>query len=288
MTNPATPSTPLGNPSQVTPSAPVSRAGQATGQPPAQPQLKVATTLLITDGTSGQTKLKDIVTKYTQQYLPVGAEIKAVTSWQALYSLLAEYDTIDTLIIYLHGSAGMVGIGSSQKDLGVVISEIQATGKHIPAVRQHLQFEFCNVGRGPLQTSKFAKMLQAPDVSAWTHFHAVGYVSFNITATTTHAQVEQALADYQGYLMDGTPSAATIASTPGTRLVFYEWFQESEDVQSLPPAPKAGELDSRQRDFVPRSGTVERPITSAQAKELDDEYQGLLLRPEHVTITIVP
>jgi hypothetical protein len=287
MPDPATPTAPLGNPSQIAPTTPVAGGSKATPQAAAgaKPK-KSASTLVITDGTSGQVKLKDAVTKWAKVYLPAGTEVRAVASWQAFYDLLAEYDAIDHLIIYLHGDPGGFGIGGHSKGIGVVVEEIQAAKTSVPRVTQTLTFESCKVGAGPVRTAEFARFLQAPTVEAWTFYHAIQWTEFTVTPTTTVNQVEKVLADKKEYLMAGTPSAADMVAAPKKYVVFSEWFQESSDQTPLPPAPAAGELDTRTREFRPRSELRIRQIKSDQAPALEEEYGNSITQPELVIITM--
>lgn len=274
------PDTPLGDHDRILTQAPISKSAEVTKGIQlikAVPKLKAVRSLLIT---SLEDKKKASI--YNKQVLKAG-EVQTVNSWQEMAILLREYQSIDQLVLWFHGSPGALEIGSENKNLNQVSSLF--TGQK-PKVKE-INFEACSVAEAPENLVPFARLFKASKVTAWNYFCISLLVELQIPKGVDVDFVENQLAPYKGYLLSGTPAYSELSKKPGKHFFLVEWFRKEDDNTPLPPPPKLGEIDNRNMTFKPRSAAKKRRIISDKVMKLREEYaKPGVLEFEHVIIEI--
>jgi hypothetical protein len=99
-----------------------------------------------------------------------GSDVRAFSSPDQLYGMLAEYSQIDRLVILAHAFNDQILLGSVQLTIG----QLQANLDKISMPRiGTLNFDGCTVGKAASQLYEFAKNFAIPTVEAFTYFHHI-------------------------------------------------------------------------------------------------------------------
>ena len=233
----------------------------------AAPRPKKAKTLMISepvafDSDTGKAENEDMAI-YARHALG-GAEHRTADSWEKLLKVLLEYESVERLVLYFHGTPGAMIIGGDDRDLDAVATSLFA-GQKLPKVTGELVFEGCSIAENAGKIVPFAKLFSAPKVTAWNHFHVNAVLEVRVKRGNTAKDVEKALADYADYLIPNSPNAAELARTSGTKKLVIEWFRIDYSEDPLPPPDL---LDSRSKTFKRRSTATDVKVTEAEAKGL--------------------
>jgi hypothetical protein len=307
MANLATPDTPLGDVASVLPTSPVERSADILGQTAPAPTRaasargKVGKTVLVSEPVKREpdgTLKNDDMPIFARDALG-GADHRTASTWRELVTVLAEYTTIERLVLYFHGIPGSMVVGVDDEDLNKAIRLFKPGDA--PTVTDVLEFENCNIAGTPIadpvkedrkqlllesmsKVITFAKLFRAPQFRAWNYFHLSEVITVRVPKGSSATQIEGLLAKYKDYLIPNSPTAASLAElakrTDIAEKLMLEWFRPDYDKTSLPPP---GGAVPREMKFKPRSKAQEHTYTEFNLDKLDADVGAVL---EHVTVTL--
>lgn len=241
---------------------------------------KEARILIITDtNESTLTKLAPIYTRQVYTVNPSG-NLKTVSSWKRLVTLLQEYKRIDRLVLIFHGIPGAIIIGNTSKDFNLITPMFGGTKPEIGEIN----FLGCSIAEQPDQLVEFAKFFNACKISAWTKFWVHQVIKGK---GEWFRRNREKMKKYEDYMLIGTNYADL--ERRGNHTLWLEWFQDEIEARPLVTTQQIDSSSAPDRKtFKPRNrGSVREIAGEEQASKLRKEYDKAPITPfEHVAITL--
>lgn len=285
--DPATPSTPLGDPGRITPPSPARPGEAATPQTAvAPPDTRPAARVLYVQGAPDLA-----LTAYINWYLNYNfggagrdVVIAQALSWADFVKLLQSYSSVDQLFILAHAFGSSIQFGHDLLDASEMATKLGEAG-NIPKVGKRIAVEGCTAGFDPPGLLKLARFFGAQKITASNFYHGVSIQTLiedpPFTAEAdARAKLTQALGVWEPYFLPGTPPASSLAASaaPGllaegsqTMSVPVEWFSQVYvgDDDRLPADPAA-----RGTTYRPRSQAEDKVVrTDEEAESLGRELE---------------
>lgn len=208
-----------------------------------------------------------------------GATVKGVNSWAELTAALANYSTIETLIVFVHSDGGQM-IFAGDNPTADDIAERFA--KSAVKVSKAIRFEGCNIMCDPATTAQMVARIAEPGavVSGYTYYSIIMDVNINVPTGTPPEAVQKTLDSYAGYWFPGTPKAAEIAASEGDTRLWVRYFRDVFDEAKLPPRGPDG---LPPKGFVALSSLEPRSVSS---REQADQLQAEMDQPVHAAAIV--
>jgi hypothetical protein len=232
---------------------------------------KIANRVLIV---SAEVKDKD-VKAYNEAHLNGDAEVVRVTEPEDLERELGKYESISQLTVMVHSSIGDFlfgdqGDGTFKKNLSIPdLAKRLRTSQRTRV--QILDLASCNIGLDPQPALDLGLALNATEVTAWNHFHAIVAETLHVSKDNTAEDIDKVLIPLAGYVtVDKDAILARAKASNGTisENVLVEWFKVDLEPGGLPkPFPK--------RDQIFKKISAKQDITITNAIELKSIQEEL-------------
>jgi hypothetical protein len=229
------------------------------------PRRSVNTLLLFSKGLE-----KTTVRLFNEAHFKSQAETQIVDSWNDILSSLAEFQSINKLVLLVHSSqVGMLLFrpdatghafqeGKRLRDAATELSALEVK----PKIRT-VDMEGCNVTQDLEGVLKFGIGLGAKEIIAMNHFHELAQLRLQVEKGQDKV-LESEIRRLNGYITSpGLQALIEQAKTkPVHRNVLLEWFVATPilDSQNLPIGP--GDTARREKDFHTRGSIRSRTITN--------------------------
>jgi hypothetical protein len=155
------------------------------------------------------------------------SSIRVAKSQDDLVHILQEYTSIRRLVFMLEGSEGQIAVNHFYRALSWHADALQ---KRAPTV-QEIVFDNCNVIKSASEVVTFMKALHASRARGASSFHIWAKVGVATKPDGTTEDLEAALRknfplwdNLRDYLIPGQPTLQQLASGPGLRTIYLEFF----------------------------------------------------------------
>lgn len=215
---------------------------------------------------------------------------QAIEDLEDMAKEIGGYKSLDELVIYTHGYSGGIMLGGE----AYTLSEAKLARAFANKKTQvnHIRFEGCWVGEGPVDMAAFGRLFDAVDVSGFTWAHwSVNDAELTLPKGTTvdalqRLQGKEFTSPIAPWLAPppATPPLAQLASMarerPVTKTLPLEWFQYTLDVK--PPYADNNLQRLGRHTYKVRRDAANRGVKAKDAQNSSDPVPPF----EYVTVTL--